>query len=39
MRARDRVFVDTDAWIASMLSRGPLHTNAIQAWAFLRIAH
>ena len=39
MRARERVFVNTGAWVALALRRDPLYTNAVQASVFLRIAH
>ena len=35
MRARERVFVDTGAWIALALTRDPLHERAAETWARL----
>ena len=32
MRTRERVFVDTGAWIALALTRDPLHARAVDAW-------
>ena len=32
MRQRQRVFVDTGAWIALALTRDPLHARAREAW-------
>jgi predicted nucleic acid-binding protein len=35
MRASERVFVDTGAWIALALTRDPLHDRAREAWTTL----
>ena len=35
MRTRERVFVDTGAWIALALTRDPLHPRAAETWALL----
>lgn len=35
MRAGERVFVDTGAWIALALTRDPLHPRAAETWAAL----
>ena len=32
MRQRERVFVDSGAWIALALTRDPLHRRAREAW-------
>ena len=32
MRTRERVFVDTGAWIALALTRDPLHPRAAETW-------
>ena len=36
MRTRERVFVDTGAWIALALTRDPLHPRAAETWALLQ---
>ena len=35
MRAAERVFVDTGAWIALALTRDPLHLRASETWELL----
>ena len=35
MRAGERVFVDSSAWIALALTRDPLHSRAVEAWVAL----
>ena len=35
MRAAERVFVDTGAWVALALARDPLHDRAREAWTTL----
>lgn len=36
MRAGERVFVDSGAWIALAVVRDPLHGRALEAWAVLQ---
>jgi predicted nucleic acid-binding protein len=36
MRQKERVFVDTGAWIALALTRDPLHAKAREAWLVLQ---
>ena len=36
MRQEERVFVDTEAWIALALTRDPLHARAREAWIVLQ---
>ncbi len=36
MRQKERVFVDTGAWIALALTRDPLHARAREAWLVLQ---
>jgi predicted nucleic acid-binding protein len=38
MRDRERVFVDTGAWIALALTRDPLHARAREIWQRVRAA-
>ena len=35
MRQRERVFIDSGAWIALALTRDPFHTRALELWALL----